>query len=79
MEIHNIHETKTHLSKLLEKVMAGEKIIIAKSGKPVAEIVPYQTKVQPRKPGFWQGRIKISDDFDETPAEIIRQFQGEQE
>jgi prevent-host-death family protein len=62
----NIHEAKTHLSRLLERVEKGEEIVIARSGKPVAVLQPYREKPkEPRKLGGWEGQVWISDDFDE--------------
>ena len=60
----NIHEAKTHLSRLLENVIEGDEVVIAKHGKPVARLIPFKTKVVKRKPGSLKGQIKISDDFD---------------
>jgi prevent-host-death family protein len=71
-----MHEAKSQLSKLVDEVQAGEEVIIAKSGKPVARLVPYEERKAPRKPGRWQGRIWIADDFDATPDEIIDAFEG---
>lgn len=51
----NIHDAKTHLSKLLQRVMAGEEIVIAKSGKPVARLVPYTSAPKRRTPGSAKG------------------------
>ncbi len=56
METVNIHEAKTQLSKLVERVRAGEEIILAKAGEPVARIVPYVQTRSPRKPGRAQGK-----------------------
>jgi prevent-host-death family protein len=62
----NIHEAKTHLSRLLEKVQAGEEITISKAGKPVARLVPYKELKPPkRKPGAWKGKIWVSPNFDD--------------
>jgi prevent-host-death family protein len=78
METINVHEAKTHLSRLLERVEAGEEIIIARSGKPVARLVPMK-RVR-RRPGGMKGRIWISEDFDAPlPEEIARAFRGESE
>jgi len=60
----NIHEAKTHLSKLLERVMSGERIIIAKAGKPVAVLSPLTQAPKPRVPGMDAGTVVISQDFD---------------
>jgi prevent-host-death family protein len=64
-EIVNIHEAKTHLSKLLGRVMEGEEIVIAKAGKPVARLVPERpTSPAKRVPGIDKGRIWTAGDFD---------------
>lgn len=60
----NIHQAKTHLSKLLSQVLKGDRVIIAKSGCPIAEIVPFIPSPQQRTPGSARGRITIADDFD---------------
>jgi prevent-host-death family protein len=60
----NVHEAKTHLSKLLERVRMGEKIIIAKAGKPVAVLSPIGEIEQERIPGIDTGKVVISADFD---------------
>lgn len=64
MAIFNIHEAKTHFSKLLERVMKGEEVIIAKAGKPVARILPVSTQVSTRQPGVDKGKVTIMPDFD---------------
>jgi prevent-host-death family protein len=60
----NIHEAKTHLSRLLENVIEGDEVVIAKHGKPVARLIPFKTKAKARKPGSLKGKIKMMDDFD---------------
>jgi prevent-host-death family protein len=75
MEQVNVHEAKTHLSKLLERVEAGEEIVIARNGKPVAKLVAAPAR-KPRVPGALKGRIWISDDFDEPDQEIVDSFYG---
>ncbi|HEX9839603.1 MAG TPA: type II toxin-antitoxin system Phd/YefM family antitoxin [Anaerolineales bacterium] len=70
MTIYNIHEAKTHFSKLLERVLNGEEVIIAKAGKPVARILPVVTDVSPRKPGNDAGKIIIAPDFDDPLEEF---------
>lgn len=75
----NIHEAKTHLSRLLEQVAAGEEIVIAKAGKPIAKLVPYHETLAPRTLGGWEGRVWMADDFDELPEEIAAAFRGERE
>lgn len=72
----NIHEAKTHLSKLLEQVGQGEEIIIAKSGKPVARLVALNEKPKRRVPGSAKGTLSYTDDFnDPLPEEIQRYFE----
>lgn len=67
----NIHEAKTHLSELLERVKAGEEIVIAKAGKPVARLSPFSTEQPaPRVPGIDKGKIVIAPDFDEPLPEF---------
>ncbi|MFP4393213.1 MAG: type II toxin-antitoxin system Phd/YefM family antitoxin [Desulfohalobiaceae bacterium] len=70
MQITNISEAKAQLSALIEKVMAGEEVIIGKAGKPVARIVKYENNRQQRQPGALKGKIKIADDFDMLPNDI---------
>ncbi len=66
----NVHEAKTHLSKLLERVMQGEEIIIARAGKPVARLLPFRCAAAQRKPGNDAGQVVIRDDFDEPLPEF---------
>ncbi|MFO7875427.1 MAG: type II toxin-antitoxin system prevent-host-death family antitoxin [Desulfovermiculus sp.] len=70
MQITNISEAKAQLSALIEKVMAGEEVIIGKAGKPVARIIKYENNRQPRQPGALKGKIKIANDFDVLPDDI---------
>jgi len=74
MVITNISDAKTHLSALIEKVMAGEEVIIGKAGKPVAKLIRYERSTEPRRPGALKGKIKIADDFDELPEDIAEAF-----
>jgi prevent-host-death family protein len=61
----NSHQAKTHLSKLLEEVAMGEEVIIARAGKPIAKLVPMNTRPQSkRRPGALKGKIWIAEDFD---------------
>ncbi len=77
MEIVNIHHAKTHLSRLVERAAAGEEIIIAKAGHPMARLTAYRVNEEPREPGFWAGKVRIGDDFDILPEEIASAFRGE--
>ena len=58
----NVHEAKTHLSRLIAQVEAGEEVVIARNGKPVVRLMPVQQR-GPREPGSWKGRISIDDSF----------------
>ena len=69
MSIVNVHEAKTHLSRLLERVRAGEEIVIAKNGAPYARLVPIEP-AQARTPGLLQGRIDEAF-FDPLPEEEL--------
>jgi prevent-host-death family protein len=72
----NIHQAKTHLSQLLEDVIQGEEIIIAKAGKPIARLVAITATSQLRHRGLLKGRIIITDDFDAPlPEEILTSFE----
>jgi prevent-host-death family protein len=69
MKTVNVHEAKTHLSRLLDRAHAGEEIVIAKSGEPYARLVPLKAGKAERKPGTLKGQIKMSDAFfDPLPA-----------
>ena len=73
----NIHEAKTHLSKLLEEVSQGGEVVIAKAGKPMAKLIGIRPAKPIRKPGFLKGKIKIADDFDAPlPDDILDAFEG---
>ncbi len=66
----NVHEAKTELSRLLEQVEAGERIVIARAGAPVAVLVPYRSAVRRRRLGLFAGEAKAHADFDELPEDI---------
>lgn len=70
----NVHEAKTQLSRLLEEVEAGERIVIARAGEPVAVLVPYRAVVRRRRLGLFAGQATIHTDFDELPADIAAAF-----
>ena len=70
----NVHEAKTHLSRLLERVEAGEEVVIARAGRPVARLVPYVRPREPRALGIWHGRVTIGPEFDEADDEIAQLF-----
>lgn len=73
----NIHEAKTHFSKLLQRVLAGEEIIIARAGEPVARLIPYKIPLKERIPGTAKGQIWIAPDFNAPlPDDILDAFEG---
>lgn len=73
----NVHEAKTHLSRLLNRVAAGEEIVIAKAGKPIARLVPAFQPPEARPLGAQRGRIEIADDFDAPlPPDVQAAFDG---
>jgi len=75
--IYNLYEAKTSLSKLVERATRGEEIIIAKAGKPMAKLVPLPKAQTPRRPGGWEGRVVISEDFDAPlPDDLLDAFEG---
>jgi prevent-host-death family protein len=72
----NIHEAKTHLSRLLDRVAEGEEIVIARSGHPIARLVPLAASGERRSPGLLRGQIEVANDFDAPLAdEVLRLFQ----
>ena len=71
----NIHEAKTHLSRLVERAAAGEEIVIGKAGRPMARLVPYSPTRHPRRPGRWAGRVRLAPDFDRTPEWLVDEFE----
>jgi prevent-host-death family protein len=72
----NVHDAKTHFSRLLSRVESGEEIIIAKAGKPVARLVPVEDKVIKRRPGSAKGLIVMKNSFFEPlPEDILGEFE----
>jgi len=73
----NIHEAKTHLSRIVEEVAAGAEVIIAKAGKPMARLIPLTGVKRPKKLGLLKGKIKIPDDFNSPlPEDVLAEFEG---
>ena len=71
----NIHEAKTYFSRFIEKAAAGEEIIIAKAGKPIAKLVPLHSLPSPRSLGMFKGRLHVPEDFDAAlPEDVAMQF-----
>ena len=73
----NIHEAKTHLSRLVDEVAEGGEVIIARAGRPVARLVPLQSAPEPKVLGLLQGTFHVPDDFDAPlPVDILAAFEG---
>jgi len=75
----NIHEAKTHLSRLVEQAAEGDEFIIAKAGKPMVKVIPLVAKdnPKPQRIGFMEGEFEVPDDFDTMFAdEILEMFEG---
>ena len=76
MEV-NIHEAKTHLSRLLQRVAAGEEVTIARAGVPVARLVAVEPEKGTRPLGFARGQVWVADDFDAPlPDDLLKAFYG---
>jgi prevent-host-death family protein len=76
MEV-NIHEAKTHLSRLLQRVAAGEEVTVARAGVPVARLVAVDQKMSARPLGFARGQVWVADDFDAPlPDDLLKAFYG---
>jgi len=74
MPITNISDAKAQLSALIERVIAGEEIVIGKAGKPVAKLVRFERPTSSRRPGALRGKIRVAPDFDELPKELREAF-----
>jgi prevent-host-death family protein len=75
MQTINVHEAKTHLSRLLDRVALGEEIVLAKAGRPVARLVPVRPLVEDREPGSARGDVWVADDFDAPlPPDVLDGF-----
>ena len=80
MDVVNIHEAKTHLSRLVERAAAGESFVIAKAGRPLVKVIALEpaNRGAARRLGFLAGQLKIPKDFDRMgEAEITRLFEGD--
>lgn len=74
---YNMHDAKTHLSRLAERAAKGEEIVIARNGYPLARLVAIEER-KPRRLGLWKGMVSMSEDFDDPlPWEIQRHFEGQ--
>jgi prevent-host-death family protein len=71
-----MHQAKTSLSRLVERALAGEEIVIARNGEPLVKLVPVVKERKPRVPGLYKGKIWIGPDFEFTDEEITELFEG---
>lgn len=76
MEIVNSYQAKTQLSKLIRRALAGERIVIARAGRPLVELKPYE-RPQPRVAGLWKGKMRIAEDFDAPLPELEQALYGD--
>ena len=74
MEIADVHDAESQLSKFIERALQGEDVVIAKSGTPVVRLTPIQADTSPRLGGQWKGRVKMADDFDSLPDDLAEAF-----
>jgi len=72
----NMHEAKSRLSELAERVWRGERVIIAKAGKPYLDLTPHRGDRPTREPGLLKGQIWMAEDVDVTPDEVLDDFEG---
>jgi len=73
----NIYEAKTRLSQLLDQAVAGDEVVIARNGRPLARLVPVAAANIHRRRGAWKGKGQIAPDFDATPDDVIELFYGD--
>jgi prevent-host-death family protein len=73
----NVYEAKTQLSKLIDRAVAGEEVVISRAGKPMVRLVPVAARPARRTPGSARGQIRMSPDFDELPEDLAAAFRGE--
>ena len=77
MELINMHDAKTHFSRLIERVQRGEEVVIAKAGKPVVRLLPYTTgPAKPRKGGQWKGLVRVGENFDAPLPDELNRLAG---
>jgi antitoxin (DNA-binding transcriptional repressor) of toxin-antitoxin stability system len=76
MHVVNTYEAKTQLSRLIEQALAGERVVIARAGRPLVELKPY-VAARPRVSGLWKGRVRIARDFDAPLPELERDIYGD--
>jgi prevent-host-death family protein len=73
----DVYEAKTHLSKLIDRAMAGEDVVISRSGRPMVRLVPVPARPDRRAPGSARGQIRMAPDFGELSDNVAAAFRGE--
>jgi prevent-host-death family protein len=73
----NIHEAKTHLSRLVDRAARGEEVVIARAGRPVARLVALAAEREPRRLGLYAGQVEVAPDFDDLPGDLRAAFEGD--
>jgi prevent-host-death family protein len=78
MKIANITEAKAHLSRLVDRALLGDDVVIARAGRPLVRLVPVRPDTTPRdlSRGLWEGRVRIADDFDDLPSDVLDAFES---
>lgn len=79
MPLTNVAEAKAQLSKLIERALDGEEVVIGKHGRPLVKLVPIERDTSPRDLSvrIWEGEMWMAEDFDEMPEELLRAFEGD--
>jgi prevent-host-death family protein len=73
----NVYEAKTQLSKLIDRAIAGEDVVISRAGRPMVRLVPVADRPARRTPGSARGQIRMAPDFDDLPDDVASAFRGE--
>lgn len=77
MPMVNLHEAKTHLSRLVDRAARGESFVIAKAGKPLVRVTAIEAPAAPQRLGFLEGELRVPDDFDDMGGEQIAEWFGD--
>jgi len=73
----NVTQAKAQLSRLIDEAVAGKRVVISRHGRPVAVLIAYGTDDTPRTLGGWEGRVEMSEDFDDLDDSVLAAFEGE--
>ncbi|MFF9566698.1 type II toxin-antitoxin system Phd/YefM family antitoxin [Streptomyces sp. NPDC014685] len=71
---YNVHEAKTHFSRILQQVETGEEVVISRAGEPIAKVVPLHPRADRTDYGVLRGQIRIAENFDDLPDDIADAF-----